>query len=158
MHCPLNRGNTHIELDLLRPFKASMSNILLLRSVKVQCLASCVFWVLVKKPAVLRESSPSTEWSRKKQYYWDKTSNFTQQINNMVESASQDFTDHTVLLLPHLLHLSQPLLLHWKIHPPWNPVILCISSVAAENSGTPQLTKMSLKLSALEALSLFFPQ
>lgn len=62
----------------------------------------------------------------------------------MVESASQDFINHILLLL-HFLHLLQTPLLHWKIHLlPQNPIILCISWVAADNSGTHQLTKMIL--------------
>lgn len=63
----------------------------------------------------------------------------------MVESASQDFTDHILLVLPTTLSpFLTALLLHRRIYPPWNPIILCISWVAGDNSGTPQLTKTTL--------------
>lgn len=82
-HCPINVGNMHIEPDPLRPFKASMSNIFLLGSVKAQCLASFVFfdywWNNLK---FYKNQAQVVKWSRKKQDYWDKTSNSLQQINN----------------------------------------------------------------------------
>lgn len=148
-------GNTHTEPDPLRPSKASMSNILLLTSVKVQCLASCAFSLLVKQPEVLREPSPSIEWSRKK----------IAGIK-LVTPRNKSITKHGRICFPILFwsHLAPittispsltALLLHRKIHPPWNPIILCNSWVTADNSVTPQLTKMTFSIQ--EAQSLFFP-
>lgn len=151
-------GNTHNEPDPLRSSKASMSNIVLLTSVKVQCLASCIFWLLVKQPEVLREPSPSIEWSRKNEDYWNKTSN----------SMQQSITKHGRICFPILYwsHLAPitiiypsltALLSHRKTHPPWNPIILCITWVAADNSGTPQLTNMTLlTLNPRSSVSIFF--
>lgn len=137
IQCPstctsLSMGNVHVELDPLRPFKASMSNIFLLRSVKIQCLANCIFWLLVKQPEVLREPCPSIKWSRKKQDYWDKTRRLHATKHSRICFPRLYWSHFAPISTPSPSLAAFPL--HRKIHPPWNPIILCISRLAANSS------------------------